>query len=73
MNPLAFLYSRNLVRRTTYESSEALSKIIDTMSPKISAYIGIDPTSDGLHLGHYLGIKCMRYFQKVGIKPIFLV
>lgn len=73
MNPLAFLYSRNLIHRTTYESAEAISKLINVMSPKTSAYIGIDPTSDGLHLGHYLGIKCMKYFQQVGVKPIFLV
>ena len=38
-----------------------------------SAYIGFDPTSDSLHIGHLVPIMLLAHFQKSGHRPIALV
>lgn len=38
-----------------------------------SAYLGIDPTADSLHIGHLCGVMMLRHFQRCGHKPIALV
>ena len=38
-----------------------------------SAYIGFDPTSDSLHIGHLAPIMLLAHFQKSGHRPIALV
>ena len=36
-------------------------------------YTGSDPTADSLHVGHSIPAMMMRWFQKLGNKPIMLV
>lgn len=38
-----------------------------------SAYVGIDPTADSLHIGHLVSVMMLRHFQRAGHKPIALV
>lgn len=38
-----------------------------------TAYVGIDPTADSLHIGHLCGIMMLRHFQRCGHKPIALL
>jgi len=38
-----------------------------------SAYLGIDPTADSLHIGHLVGVMMLKHFQRVGHRPIALV
>ena len=38
-----------------------------------SAYVGIDPTADSLHIGHMVGVMMLRHFQLAGHKPYALV
>ncbi|GET45191.1 tyrosine--tRNA ligase [Capnocytophaga felis] len=38
-----------------------------------SAYVGIDPTADSLHIGHLVGVMILRHFQNCGHKPYALV
>ena len=38
-----------------------------------SAYVGIDPTADSLHIGHLVSIMMLKHFQACGHKPIALV
>jgi len=38
-----------------------------------SAYLGIDPTADSLHIGHLVGVMMLKHFQIAGHKPIALV
>ena len=38
-----------------------------------SAYVGIDPTADSLHIGHLVSIMMLKHFQVCGHKPIALV
>ena len=38
-----------------------------------SAYVGIDPTADSLHIGHLVGVMMLRHFQLAGHRPIALI
>ncbi|MCH5181997.1 MAG: tyrosine--tRNA ligase, partial [Prevotellaceae bacterium] len=38
-----------------------------------TAYVGIDPTADSLHIGHLCGVMMLRHFQQAGHKPLALV
>ncbi|MFD2698446.1 tyrosine--tRNA ligase [Mesonia sediminis] len=38
-----------------------------------SAYVGIDPTADSLHIGHLVGVMMLRHFQLAGHKPMALI
>lgn len=38
-----------------------------------SAYVGIDPTANSLHIGHLVGVMMLRHFQLAGHKPYALV
>lgn len=38
-----------------------------------SAYVGIDPTADSLHIGHLVSIMMLKHLQNCGHRPIALV
>lgn len=38
-----------------------------------TAYLGIDPTADSLHIGHLVGIMMLSHFQRCGHRPIALL
>ncbi len=38
-----------------------------------SAYVGIDPTADSLHIGHLVGVMMLKHFQASGHRPIALI
>ncbi len=40
---------------------------------QVTAYVGIDPTADSLHIGHLVGIMMLKHFQECGHKPLALV
>lgn len=39
----------------------------------VTAYLGIDPTADALHIGHLCGVMMLRHFQRCGHKPLALI
>lgn len=43
------------------------------MKESTSAYVGIDPTADSLHIGHLVSIMMLKHFQNCGHKPYALV
>lgn len=38
-----------------------------------TAYVGIDPTADSLHVGHLVSVMMMKHLQMAGHKPIFII
>ncbi len=38
-----------------------------------TAYVGIDPTANSLHIGHLVGVMMLRHFQLAGHKPYALI
>ncbi|MEN8222332.1 MAG: tyrosine--tRNA ligase [Acidobacteriota bacterium] len=43
------------------------------MKESTSAYVGIDPTADSLHIGHLVSVMILKHFQMCGHKPIALL
>ena len=65
-----------------YEELEARGLIKDVSSDKLkdklnneslTFYLGTDPTSDSLHIGHYATFLTAKRLQQAGHKPILLV
>ncbi len=67
MNFLEELTWRGMVQDVMPGTGEQLAKEMTT------AYLGIDPTADSLHIGHLVGVMILKHFQRCGHKPIFLV
>lgn len=63
------LDERGFVEQLTHEDEirELLGK------EKISFYIGIDPTADSLHIGHFIALMVASHMQKAGHRPVILV
>lgn len=40
---------------------------------QVSAYLGIDPTADSLHIGHLVGVMMLKHLQLSGHRPIALI
>ncbi len=38
-----------------------------------TAYLGIDPTADSLHIGHLVGVMILKHFQECGHRPLALI
>ena len=38
-----------------------------------TAYVGIDPTADSLHIGHLVSVMMLKHLQVAGHKPILLI
>lgn len=68
-NAFEQLENRGFVFQTTH--LEEIKKQL-TKGP-ITFYIGIDPTADDLHIGHFFGLQMARILQDCGHKCIVLV
>lgn len=58
---------RGMVHTVMPGTDEQLKKEMTT------AYLGIDPTADSLHIGHLCGVMMLRHFQRCGHKPLALI
>ncbi len=67
MNFIEELTWRGMVHQSMPGTDEYLKKGMT------SAYLGIDPTADSLHIGHLVGVMMLKHFQRSGHKPIALV
>ncbi len=67
MNFVEELTWRGMIHDITPGTEEQLQK------ETTSAYVGIDPTADSLHIGHLVSVMMLKHFQIAGHKPIALV
>lgn len=67
MNFIEELTWRGMIHTVMPGTEEQLKKEMTT------AYLGIDPTADSLHIGHLVGVMMLKHFQRAGHKPIALV
>ena len=67
MNFIEELTWRGMIHTVMPGTDEQLKKEMTT------AYLGIDPTADSLHIGHLVGVMMLKHFQRAGHKPIALV
>jgi len=67
MNFIEELQWRGMIHTMMPGTEEQLAKEMT------SAYVGIDPTADSLHIGHLVSVMMLKHFQRAGHKPIALV
>lgn len=67
MNLIEELKWRGMIHDIMPGTEEQLDKEMTT------AYVGIDPTADSLHIGHLVGVMLLKHLQAAGHKPIALV
>lgn len=67
MNFVEELRWRGMIHDIMPGTEEYLAKATGT------AYVGIDPTADSLHIGHLVGVMMLKHFQRCGHKPLALV
>ena len=58
---------RGMIHDMTPGTGEQISKEMTT------AYVGIDPTADSLHIGHLVSVMMLKHFQLAGHKPLALI
>lgn len=68
-NVFEILQERNYIEQMTHpeQMKEMFSK------ESVPFYIGIDPTADSLHVGHFVSLMVASHMQKCGHKPIILM
>ncbi|MDR0830217.1 MAG: tyrosine--tRNA ligase [Prevotellaceae bacterium] len=67
MNFVEELKWRGMIHDMMPNTEEQLQKEMTT------AYVGIDPTADSLHIGHLCSVMMLKHFQRCGHKPIVVV
>lgn len=67
MNFVQELQWRGMIHDMMPGTEEQLQKEMTT------AYVGIDPTADSLHIGHLVSVMMLKHLQRCGHKPIVLV
>ena len=67
MNFVEELKWRGMIAEMMPGTEEQLNKELT------SAYVGIDPTADSLHIGHLVSVMMLKHLQNAGHRPIALV
>ena len=67
MNFVEELKWRGMIHDMMPGTEEQLQKEMTT------AYVGIDPTADSLHIGHLVSVMMLKHLQVSGHRPIVLV
>ncbi|HBX87653.1 MAG TPA: tyrosine--tRNA ligase [Marinilabiliaceae bacterium] len=67
MNFVEELSWRGMIHDIMPGTEEMLKKEMAT------AYVGIDPTADSLHIGHLVSVMMLKHFQVCGHRPVVLI
>ncbi|NQX83448.1 MAG: tyrosine--tRNA ligase, partial [Mycoplasmataceae bacterium] len=62
------LYWRGLLKDIANENS-----LVNIVEEEGSFYIGIDPTSDSIHVGHFMTLNLAKILNNHGLKPILVL
>ena len=68
-NVFDVLQERGYIEQLTHP--EEIKKLLS--GDPISFYIGIDPTANSMHIGHFVALMVASHLQKAGHKPIILM
>ena len=64
------LKERGYIYQATNE--ERIKEMLNEGEPK-TFYLGIDPTADSLHIGHFFALTMVKRLQKMGHHPIIVI
>jgi len=73
---LAELSWRGLIKQVSHPLEEltvAMTPSAEKGFARAAGYLGIDPTADSLHVGHFVAILGLRRFQQAGHRPIVVI
>ena len=65
-----YLKERGYIYQSTHEKE--IKEILNS-DKKITFYLGIDPTADSLHIGHFFALMMFRHLQRKGHRGILVV
>ena len=68
-NVYEFLKERGLIYQATNETE--VKKLLN--GPPITFYLGIDPTADSMHLGHFCSLMIFKYLQQAGHRGVLVL
>lgn len=68
-NIYEILQERGYIYQATHE--DEIKELLN--STPITFYLGIDPTADSLHIGHFFALMMFRYLQEAGHKGILVI
>lgn len=68
-NVLDYLIKRGYIEQVTHY--DKLKEAFE--NKKITFYVGIDPTADSLHIGHFMVLMITKILQKSGHRPVILI
>ncbi len=68
-NVLKRLEERDYIEQMTHPKE--MKELLERKS--VPFYIGIDPTADSLHVGHFVSLMVASHLQKCGHQPIILI
>lgn len=68
-NIYEILKERGYIYQSTHE--EEIKNLIN--GKPMTFYLGIDPTADSLHIGHFFALMMFRYLQEAGHKGILVI
>jgi len=69
VNALDVLRERGFVKQLTHD--EPLRNLLGR--EVVTAYVGLDPTADSLHIGHTVPIMAAAHLQRAGHRPIVIL
>ena len=64
------LQERGFVKDMTHP--EQIKELLNS-DKKITFYLGIDPTADSLHIGHFFALRMFRHLQNAGHRGILVI
>jgi tyrosyl-tRNA synthetase len=67
MNFVEELEWRGMIHDIMPDTADQLDREMTT------AYVGIDPTADSLHIGHLVSVMMLKHFQRAGHRPVALI
>lgn len=68
MHILDILKDRGFIAQVTFE--EDLYKLLE--NEQVTFYLGVDPTANSMHIGHFIPIMLMAHLQRAGHRPVAL-
>ena len=68
-NVFDILEERGYIEQLTHEKE--MRELFEKES--VSFYIGIDPTANSMHIGHFVALMVASILQKAGHRPIILM
>lgn len=63
----------DVLRERGFIDAETSPELRQMTEKPIKVYCGFDPTADSLHLGNFVGIMGLAWFQRMGHTPVALV